>query len=104
MKTYSEVAVQVKSKNIAIPVTGRGGSYGSETSKLPHFPDNRLTDGGEAVSLKRRPPFTLMKIPVFISVRDGVNPRAILLLERLVQLKNPMISSGIVPAAFRLEV
>jgi hypothetical protein len=25
---------------------------------LPHFLDSRLTDGGEVVSLKRRPPFT----------------------------------------------
>jgi hypothetical protein len=34
-----------------------------ETSRLPHFLDNRLTDGGEVVSLTRRPPFTLRKIP-----------------------------------------
>jgi hypothetical protein len=26
-------------------------------SRLPHFLDNRLTDGGEVVSLTRRPPF-----------------------------------------------
>jgi hypothetical protein len=31
---------------------------GCGTSRLPHFPDNRLTDGGEVVSLTRRPPFT----------------------------------------------
>jgi hypothetical protein len=31
---------------------------GCETSRLPHFLDNRLTDGGEVVSLTRRPPFT----------------------------------------------
>jgi hypothetical protein len=29
----------------------------------PHFLDNRLTDGGEVVSLMRRPPFTPRKIP-----------------------------------------
>jgi hypothetical protein len=29
-----------------------------ETSRLPHFLDNRLTDGGEVVSLMRRPAFT----------------------------------------------
>jgi hypothetical protein len=34
----------------AIPVTGREGPYGCETSRLPHFLDNRLTDGGEVVS------------------------------------------------------
>jgi hypothetical protein len=34
---------------------------GCETSRLPHFPDNRLTDEGEVVSLTRRPPFTPRK-------------------------------------------
>jgi hypothetical protein len=42
----------------AIPVTGRGGLYGFTTSRLPHFLDSRLTDGGEVFSLTRRPPFT----------------------------------------------
>jgi hypothetical protein len=45
-----------------IPVTGRGGPQDGETSRLPHFTDNRLRDGGEAVSLRRRPPFTSSKI------------------------------------------
>jgi hypothetical protein len=31
----------------AIPVTGRGGPQGYETSRLPHFLHDRLTDGGE---------------------------------------------------------
>jgi hypothetical protein len=40
----------------ATPLTGREGC---ETSRLPHFyVDNRPTDGGEVVSLMRRPPFT----------------------------------------------
>jgi hypothetical protein len=39
----------------AIPVTGRGGPEGCDTSRLPHLLDNRLTDGGEVVSLTRRP-------------------------------------------------
>jgi hypothetical protein len=43
-------------KGKAIHVTGRGGPYGCETSRLPHFLDNRLTDGGE-ISLMRWPPF-----------------------------------------------
>jgi hypothetical protein len=46
-----------------IRVTGRGGPLGSETSRLPHFLDNRLTGGGEVVSLTHRPPFTSTKIP-----------------------------------------
>jgi hypothetical protein len=53
--------INVKRK--AIPVTGRDGPYGYETSRLPHFLDSRLTDGGEVVSLTRRPPFTRRKIP-----------------------------------------
>jgi hypothetical protein len=35
----------------AIPVTGRGGPQGCETLRLPHFLHNRLTDGGEVLSL-----------------------------------------------------
>jgi hypothetical protein len=45
-------------KGKAIPVTGREGPYGCETSRLPHFLDTRLTDGGEVVSLTSWPPFT----------------------------------------------
>jgi hypothetical protein len=52
-----------KEKGKAILATGREDPWGCETSKLPHFLDNRLTDGGEAVSLTRRPSFTLPKIP-----------------------------------------
>jgi hypothetical protein len=50
-------------KGKAIPVTGREGLWGCETSRLPHFLDNRLTDGDKVVSLTRRPPFTPRKIP-----------------------------------------
>jgi hypothetical protein len=42
----------------AIPVTGREGPKGCETSKLPHLLGNRLTDGGKVVSLTRQPRFT----------------------------------------------
>jgi hypothetical protein len=38
-----------------IPVTDRGGPYVCKTSRLPHFLDNRLTDGGDVLSLTRRP-------------------------------------------------
>jgi hypothetical protein len=53
----------VKKTGKAVPVTGREGPYGCETSRLPYFIDIRRTDGGEVVSLKRRPPFTPRKIP-----------------------------------------
>jgi hypothetical protein len=39
----------------AIPVTGRGGLQGFETSTMQYFLDNQLTDGGEDVSFMRRP-------------------------------------------------
>jgi hypothetical protein len=47
-----------------IPVTGRGGLYVCETSRLPHFLDNRLTDGGEVVSRTHLPRvfLTILKI------------------------------------------
>jgi hypothetical protein len=48
----------------------------AETSRLPHFLDNRLTDG-------------------------LIDPRAIVKLERLSELKNPM-TSGIETATLRL--
>jgi hypothetical protein len=35
----------------AVPVKGRGGAQACETSRMQHFLDNRLTDGGEVVSL-----------------------------------------------------
>jgi hypothetical protein len=37
-------------KSKAIPLTGRGDSYGCEMSKRPYFLENRLTDGGEVIS------------------------------------------------------
>jgi hypothetical protein len=50
-------------KGKAIPVTGRGGSQVCETSRVSHFLDNWLTDGGEVVSFTRRKTFTPRKIP-----------------------------------------
>jgi hypothetical protein len=44
---------KVKSK--VIPVTCLGGPYDCETSRLPHFLDNRLTDGGEVVRFTCKP-------------------------------------------------
>jgi hypothetical protein len=41
-----------------IRVTDREAPQGCETSRLPHLLDSRLTDGGEVVSLTRRPTFT----------------------------------------------
>jgi hypothetical protein len=45
----------------AIPVTDRGDPWVWEASRLPYFLDNRLTDGGEVVSITPRPSFTLQE-------------------------------------------
>jgi hypothetical protein len=50
--------IKGKVKGKAIPVTGREDPEGCETSRFPHFLDNRLTDGGEVISPTRRPPFS----------------------------------------------
>jgi hypothetical protein len=50
-------------KGKTVPVSGRGVPEGCEMSRLPHFLDNPLTDGGEVVRLTHRPPFTHRKIP-----------------------------------------
>jgi hypothetical protein len=66
-----------------IPVTDRGGSYGCETSRLPRFLHNQLSDGGEVVSLMHRPPLIPGRFLVPISIRGRVDPRAIMRLEVL---------------------
>jgi hypothetical protein len=39
----------------------KGDPYGCEMSRLPNFPDSRLTVGGEVVSITLRPLFTLQE-------------------------------------------
>jgi hypothetical protein len=56
VKTIPRMNITHKPKKCkALPVTGREGY---ETSRLPHFLQSRLTDGGEAVILTRRQAFT----------------------------------------------
>jgi hypothetical protein len=43
-------------KDISVP--GRGGPWCCERSRVPHYLDKRLTDGGKVVSPTRLPPFT----------------------------------------------
>jgi hypothetical protein len=50
-------------KSKAIPTTGCEGPQDCETSRFPHFLDNRLIGGSEVVSRTRRPLFTPRKIP-----------------------------------------
>jgi hypothetical protein len=47
----------------AIPVTGRGGQLGCETSRLPLFLDNLFTDGGELSALRAGRTFIPRNIP-----------------------------------------
>jgi hypothetical protein len=67
-------------------VTGRGGPYACETSRLLHILDNRLTEGSD-VSFMRRPPFTTERFLVLTSIRGSVDPRATVWLGGLGQLK-----------------
>jgi hypothetical protein len=46
-----ELLKKERKKVKVIPVTGCGDPQGCETSRLPHFLDSLLTDGGEVVSL-----------------------------------------------------
>jgi hypothetical protein len=62
-KPLNRCSLNLMAKRWSCPVTGREGPEGCETSRLPHFLDSQLTDGGEAVSLTRPPPFTPRKIP-----------------------------------------
>jgi hypothetical protein len=59
--TLHQIKATLK-KGKGIPVTGHEGPYDCETLRFPHFLDNRLTDGSEAVILRHRPPFTHRKI------------------------------------------
>jgi hypothetical protein len=72
----------------AIPLTGRSGQQGCDTSRLPHLLENRVTDGGEVISIMRQPPFTPGRFLGLISVRGWVDRRVIVRLEGLGQLKH----------------
>jgi hypothetical protein len=62
MKLYENLSSGKKTVKLS-PITGCGGPYGCETSRLPHLPDNRLTGGSDVVSLTRRRAFTPRKSP-----------------------------------------
>jgi hypothetical protein len=57
---------------VAIPVADRGDPYDCETSRLSHFLDSQLIDGGELVSLTRRQAalYALGRILVLIYIRS----------------------------------
>jgi hypothetical protein len=82
----------IKGKGKVIHVTGHGGPEDCEMSRLPHFIDNLFTD----ISLTRRP-HLFPQEDTWYSFLLGAEwtPRAIVRLEGLGQLKNPVTSSGI---------
>jgi hypothetical protein len=53
-----KIIIIIIGKGKGIPVTGLGGPYGCERSRLPHYLDKRLIDGGKVVSPTRSPNFT----------------------------------------------
>jgi hypothetical protein len=59
MYTFNVVTV----KGQAIPALGHGGPESYDSTRFLHFLDNRLTDGGEVVSLTLQPPLTTRRIP-----------------------------------------
>jgi hypothetical protein len=83
MKIREIEAILRAPKNKVVPVTGSGGLWGCEMLTIPHFLNKRLIDGGEVVSLTRRPSITPRKIPGTHSVRGGVNYKATVRLEGL---------------------
>jgi hypothetical protein len=70
--------------------------------RLPHFLDNQLKDGDEVVSLKQWPPHCPQEHSWYSFLLKAELTRAIEWLEGLGQLKNPLTSSQIDPATFRL--
>jgi hypothetical protein len=76
----------------AIPVRGRGGPQGCETLRLPHFRDNRLTDGGKVVSVTHLPPFRKISSIHFCSRMS--RPQGHNAVERIRSIEKPNVLSG----------
>jgi hypothetical protein len=76
-----------KKKGQITPVTGCGGPLNCDASRLPRFLDNRLTDGGEVVSLASRPRFTPQEDSWYSFLLEAGRPTAIVRQELLGQLK-----------------
>jgi hypothetical protein len=94
---------EVKGKCKAIPLQaltdpGFPESWGSQILR------QSAHESGKIVSSTHRPPIPPGKFLVLISVRDWINPRAIVRSEGICQRKIPMTPSVIDPATFRFVV
>jgi hypothetical protein len=85
--TFSPCSCYFRKKGKPISVTDLEGPYGCETSRLPHFIDNRLTYDGEIGSLRAGRPLPSGRFLLLLSVRSWVDPRAIVLPAGLGQFK-----------------
>jgi hypothetical protein len=56
-------------KGKAIPVTGRGGPWGCETSRFLHFLDNRLRDSSEVVRITLGRPLPSLRFLVLVYIK-----------------------------------
>jgi hypothetical protein len=72
-------------------------------SRLPNFLDNRLTDGGEVVRLSAGRSLASGIFLALISLRGCVDPRAIVRLKGLDQLKNPIPFSIAQPNSAKIK-
>jgi hypothetical protein len=68
--------------------------WGCEPSKLPHFIENRLRDGGKVICLTHRPPFT-PRNSSYSFLLEAESTWGLYCGWKLDQVKNPMTSSGI---------
>lgn len=90
-------------KTNILTVAGCGGSWGHKASRIPHFLHGRLTGDGWIVGLTCRPPFAPEGIPrAHFCSEAGLNPRTVVRLEGLGQLRDPITSPVIEPVTFWL--
>jgi hypothetical protein len=78
----------------AVPVTDRGSQYGCETSRLPHFLDNRLTHDGVSVSLRRGPRFNPHKDSRYSLLLEIMSPQDHIVAGRIRSTENIQFASS----------
>jgi hypothetical protein len=91
---------EVLRKGKAVPVTGHESPLGYETSWLPQFLENPLTDCGKIDIFARRPPFTFQDdfwYSFLLEAESNVGPQ-----RGCKDWKHLITSSGLQPATFRL--